>query len=243
MTQITVPPGVDADAADYFARLRALQIGHEEGWYAYLAGDNNPGRYLVELFDGPRFLDRDAYWWVLGAADRYGHGNLVLAPAEVPDLVTLEQAADVFGLTVVGVRNRINRGLLYVAYPGGRRRLVRAQVLAQAGNESARAEWARLSALWPPTTRIHDIDPPVETPPTPVITTPTAAHRIQVLTAASEAGLIRYLWVDPTTDIHAASITVDGDTTVRQLYGPTVIPWVRGVADMAGRSDILHGLV
>jgi hypothetical protein len=177
-------------------------------------------------------------------ADGYGFGHLVLEPPEVPDLLTIEDAADLLGLSVPGVRYRLSHQPdLMSVYPGGRRhRLVEVQVRAMAGDEAAEREWARLRNLWPQCPAVDSLDPPpvIVQPSGPSHRLPAAERRYLALTALSAAGLLRYLWFDVASDVYAAAVPVaGGDTTVRELTGPTVRPWLRGIADRAGRPDLI----
>jgi hypothetical protein len=241
------------NVTEYFARLNALRTGHNEGWFEWLAGDvkNSSGRHVVRLVDGVRLLDRDAYWWCLGVADTYSQGKLITARPRIPELVTVDQAADMLGLTPAGVSFRIARGQLLVLHPGDRRRLLAAEVrhAARVKKHGDIRRIEEITRLLPKP--IGDLDPELLGLQAALALQSQAERtraaevdrRLTALNAAQAAKLIRYLWMDPTKDLYAASITVgegtDADTTVRELAGPTVWPWLQGVCDRANRSDIV----
>jgi excisionase family DNA binding protein len=252
VTQIPIPPDADPTVGEYFARLRALKIGDEEGWFDYAAGDWKTGRHVVELPTGLREVYRDeVFWWVLGLGDGYGHGDLVLEPVEVPELFTVEEAADVLHLSRDGVGYRIRQGQLHVTFPGGQRRLIAAEVRATApgrvpgGRRNAYQEWRRLLCTWPPLVHISDLpgytDPAERGHPLAVPETmPEGQRQIFALNLVSASGLIRYLYVDSGRDLYGASITdVGGETTRRELPRQAVLPWLQGVADSAGQPGLV----
>lgn len=140
-----------------------------------------------------------------------------------------------------------------MVFPGGLRRLVRAEVLTDnpsvpaAAAESAAREWRNLNdaVCWQPP-RVRDVTDgirPASRPPLIAAGISVPERRALALTTASEAGLIRYLWMRPDAGTFGVSVTVGGDTVVRTLHGSTVTAWIRGVADGAGRPDVLEGIV
>jgi hypothetical protein len=264
MTTIPVPRGVPAAVGEYFARLRALQVGVEDGWLEFVAGDNRACQYRVDIpaadplpgADAPmaaRRLGRDAYWWVLGIGDGHGHGDLVLQQPVVPVLLDVREAALAIGqagdhrlwkVRLDDVRRRVGSGEWTVFWPGGKRRVAKLEVLATAtGDPAVQDQWEQMRRMWPvgqPLDATTGLDEP--RPAAERVRQPLAERRMMALTRVSDAGLIRYLWIDRDRDVYAASVTVGDTTVIRELVGDTVTPWLRGIVDRAGRSDLITGL-
>lgn len=241
--EIPIPAGADPAAAEFFARLRALKIGAEEGWFANLAGELRAGPYVVELPHGVRELTREeVWWWCLGVGDGYSHGDLIVSAAEVPDLLTIDEAAAILNVSRAGVNYQLARRQLFCAYLGGERHLVAAQVRAAVGDTAAADEWRRLRELWPARVGIGDL-PGYKAPDGPgnpkIVAASGTRKRIIALTEGSVAGLFRYRYVDPGRDAYGVAVTVGRQTVRRELVGERALYWALGVADRHGRPDVV----
>ena len=254
------PADADPAVVAYFARLRALQTAVQEGWCRYVAGNNHADKYTLEVLGAPEtaavpggqrdLLRGEAFWYVLGLGDCFGQGDLVLTPLEVPALYTMTQAAEVIDRTYNGVDHLMDKGQLYIAYPGGTRKLVAAQVDAFAAEGTPAAAgldvtWRELRAQWPVATRYADLASyePLPTDVNAELPVPTDLpeqhRRALALTLASEAAMLRYLWLDAPEDRFAVAHRIAGERIERVLPGVGVLPYTLGVADGTRHADVV----
>lgn len=235
-----------------WARLRALRIGHDEGWFRFLAGTPREGRYAVELHDdsvrllhrdvmltrGDREVRRDeALAWVHGNAWGHGHPELLAAIEPCPEVLDSAAAASRLQLSTVAINVRVMSAKLNPLRIARReRRFLAAEIDAHApgASDADRARWEAMRALLPPSVRLDQV-PVTETPgpdPLPVPPAPNEPQRcITALSLGQQFGWWTYLHGG--TDHY--TIVVDGTEVV--LPGLAVLPWAWGFADAHLRGD------
>ncbi len=252
------------EATDSWRRLRALAIGAREGWFGYVAGDLGAGRHLLQVGDRLREIQRDeTFGWAHGVAAANGKAHLLDDLGLVPPLVSIEQAARDLGITTDGVDYRIAAGKLYPLYlaraRGGRERhLFAAQVRAavpgrgpkdeitawEAGRDEAAAEWLRIRAQLPPTTRIVDMPDyagPAPSPsPLPLPSGPAESIRcMNALIIGDGEGWFEYVHGDPGAGRYLVSVLDNGDDREMTIPGDDVLPWVLGHGDVHGHPELV----
>lgn len=145
------PPGV----ADSWHCLRALHVGHDEGWFTFIGADLDRHTFVLQFDDGRyRTLRRygtprhrpEGYWWTRGVADRHELGPLIgeILDGQVPSVITASEAANLLpavdrlgraaatAMTEPGVLYNVRAGRLYPIYGPHRRYLFAAQIAADA---------------------------------------------------------------------------------------------------------------